>query len=389
MASPGADLLDLVPEERIVAWTRAFVRQPTEQTSSFEDDPHIQRFLGENVGGALDEIGAPWRRDGLGNVLAEHGEGPVRVIIMAYAMTHPANRMRDAFSGDLIDTDEGPAIRGRGVAEQKSSLAAAIAAFAGVRASGAQGRVVLAVSAAGETGTHRAAEAICAAIDARPEFGIVAIGTNGRVSLANKGRIDVDVTIRGRANHSSAPWGGIDAIRGARRALDRLDALDLSEPRHPRLGPATLCATAIESWPGATHTIQDEVRMTFDRRLLPGQSPQDAFHEIESALGDLAPWTAQASLTRIQLPAEIAGDDALLQHIDRAHAQAGLPVPERFDSHGCTDAGYLQSLGVAPTMWGPGDQAQWHADDERILVCDLVAGARSYFAFLAAVLGSR
>ena len=62
MASPGADLLDLVPEERIVAWTRAFVRQPTEQTSSFEDDPHIQRFLGENVGGALDEIGAPWRR---------------------------------------------------------------------------------------------------------------------------------------------------------------------------------------------------------------------------------------------------------------------------------------------------------------------------------------
>ena len=49
---------------------------------------------------------------------------------------------------------------------------------------------------------------------------MIVIGTTGRIALANKGRVDVIVTVRGKAAHSSTPSAGVNAIEGARRVLD-------------------------------------------------------------------------------------------------------------------------------------------------------------------------
>ena len=71
------------------------------------------------------------------------------------------------------------------------------------------------------------------------------IGTTGRVALANKGRIDVIVTVRGKAAHSSTPWVGVNAIEGARRVLDRVWRRRCRRQRAmPGLGQATLTPTA-------------------------------------------------------------------------------------------------------------------------------------------------
>src|SRR4029079_9432410 len=86
--------------------------------------------------------------------------------------------------------------------------------------------------------------------------------------------VDVIVTVRGKASHSGTPWVGVNAIEGARRVLDRVLAVDVGGSRHPGLGHATLTPTAVRSWPEATHTVQDEVRLVFDRRLLPGDASQ-------------------------------------------------------------------------------------------------------------------
>jgi acetylornithine deacetylase len=366
--------------EQVVAWARRLVSTPSEQSDRFEQDPAVQAFLGGPVCEILREAGVEPRRDGFGNVIAETGDRGPGLVVMAYAMTHPANRMSKAFSADLVSTSGGTAIRGRGAAEQKGALTAAIAAFGAAHASGAGGRLTLIVSAAGETGTHDAAKVACASIAPGDQAAIVAIGTGGRTSLGNKGRIDVDITVRGRASHSSTPWAGIDAIRGARKVMDLLDAIDLSTPTHGGLGAATLTPTSISSAPKATHTIQDEVRLTVDRRLLPGQSPDAAFEEICVAVSAAGPGDVSCALTRLQMPAEIATDSPLMKSIAAGCAALGRPAPDVFYSHGCVDAGYLLSLGMAPTMWGPGEQALWHADDEYVLVEDIIAGAEAYLA---------
>src|SRR6478672_5790353 len=119
-----------VPAQDIVAWTRAFVRHPSPQTERFEAEPQVQSFIAEQVVPLVQTLGLPWRRDPMGNLIVELG--PERsdrsLMLMAYAMTHPANRMPNPYSGELIQDSTGSHVRGRGVSEQKGALAAALAA---------------------------------------------------------------------------------------------------------------------------------------------------------------------------------------------------------------------------------------------------------------------
>src|SRR5262249_1683345 len=119
-----------IPAKHIVEWTQAFVRHPSPQTERFEHEPQVQSFIGERVVPLVQELGLPWRRDPMGNLLVELG--PQRadrsLMLMAYAMTHPANRMPNPYAGELIEDASGAHVRGRGVSEQKGSLAAALAA---------------------------------------------------------------------------------------------------------------------------------------------------------------------------------------------------------------------------------------------------------------------
>ena len=128
-------------------------------------------------------------------------------------------------------------IRGRGVSEQKGSLAAALAAVkTAADRLALKGRLIFAVSTAGETGRHDAAASICERARLLPQARGHRDRHDGRVALANKGRIDVFVTVRGKAAHSSMPWMGVDAIEGARararpRTGDRRGSNEASRSR--------------------------------------------------------------------------------------------------------------------------------------------------------------
>ena len=71
-------------------------------------------------------------------------------------------------------------MRGRGVSEQKGALAAALAAVkAAAERLTLRGRLVLSVSAAGETGRHDAAMSIGEALGFQPPLAVVVIGDLG------------------------------------------------------------------------------------------------------------------------------------------------------------------------------------------------------------------
>ena len=127
--NPGAKRLAVTSDD-VVEWTRSFVRHPSPQTERFEHEPQVQSFITDQVVPLLRKLALPWRRDGMGNLLVELG--PERsdrsLMLMAYAMTHPANRMLNPYAGELIEDSAGVHIRGRGVSEQKGSLVAALAA---------------------------------------------------------------------------------------------------------------------------------------------------------------------------------------------------------------------------------------------------------------------
>jgi acetylornithine deacetylase len=367
--------------QHLISLLQTFVRFPSQQSGLQERDPAIKAFIEECAAPRLRETGLEIRYDHMGNLIAEAGPGGTgrSIMLVGYAMTHPAAGMADPFSATLIDTPRGTAVRGRGVAEQKTALAAAFGAVAQALERGKLGgRLIFCLTTAGETGRHDAVESVMGSLEHDPQFAVVCIGTGNRIAVGNKGRVDFDLVVKGKASHSSAPWNGINAISGARRILDRLERLDLGVAKHPAFGPATLTPTAIESSPKATHTVPDAVRITFDRRLLPGEDPEAAFRQIRQAISIEPPWEVEFVRGPVMYPNEIALDGPFYTKLAAAFERAGHMKCEHFYCNFALDAGYLSRRGIESVMLGPGEVDQFHSSEEHVLVSDLVGMSDVY-----------
>jgi acetylornithine deacetylase len=381
---------EYLSKDRLVAWLKTFVAYPSQQSDLHENDPAVKSFIRECAAPVLDEIRATYRYDGMGNLILEAGpKGNGRCLMfVAYAMTHPGAAMRDPFSPTLIDTPRGEALRGRGVAEQKTALAALFGAVGETLRRGTlNGRLVVALTTAGETGRHDAVESVMKALEEMPDYAVICIGTDNRIAIGNKGRVDFDVIVEGKAAHSSVPWHGVNAISGAQRILQKLDGFELGVPDHPAFGPATLTPTAIESSPRATHTVPDKVRIRFDRRLLPGETPEGAYEAITSRLSLEAPWSLSFRRGPVMYPNELALDGPFFAKLRAAFAAAGQGEPRTFHCNFALDAGYFSRKGIEAVMLGPGEVDQFHSSEEQVLVSDLVGMANAYYQVIRHCVG--
>jgi acetylornithine deacetylase len=311
---------------------------------------------------------------------------------MGYAMTFPAASMKEPFSGALVDGKAfgvtSQCAIGRGGCEQKGALAGMVYAAAIVaRAQVAlQGPFTLAVSLAGETGRHDTAEFILAndAINARSA--IVGLGTGNRICLGNKGRIDVEVIVRGESAHSSMPEKGVNAVDGFRRVMERLDRLPLAAG-HAGLGSATLTVTQVGSGPNIAHTIPDVCRALLDRRLLPGEDPNAAFQALQDAAKEVTGWRVEVKRGAFMYPSEVAKDCALAAAVAGASRELTGREAELFYSPAALDAGFLNRNGVETIMFGPGDLRFAHTDEEAVPLQEVREAAKIYATTALQLLG--
>src|SRR5262249_37927176 len=161
----------------------------------------------------------------MGNLIVEAGPATeASLLFVAYAMTHPPAKMPDPFSATVIETPRGPAVPGRGGAEQKTALSALVGGPAeNLRQPRLSRRLTVVLLTAGETGRHDAIATVMPELECKPRFAVVCIGTDNRIAIGNKGRIDFDVIVKGKTSHSSAPWHGVNAIVGAQRLLQSMN----------------------------------------------------------------------------------------------------------------------------------------------------------------------
>jgi acetylornithine deacetylase len=293
--------------------------------------------------------------------------------------------MKEPFSGAIVDGAPfgiaGKCAMGRGACEQKGALAAMIYAVAIVARSQVKlrGPLTLTVSVAGETGRHDTAQFILEQNRIFAKAGIVGLGTSNRICLGNKGRIDVEITVRGKSAHSSMPWDGINAVDGARKVLERLDRLDLGK-EHPDLGKATLTVTQIKSTPEISHTVPDSCRIILDRRLLPGDDLERVLRDIQDAVIDMPPWTVEVTRGAFMYPSEVVADCAVALAVREAIRVLKGQDAEVFYSPAALDAGYLNQRGIETIMFGPGDLRFAHTDEEVVSIQEVRDAARIYVA---------
>ena len=379
----------LIDDRELDALFSELLRVPSVHTERMESDPAVKAFVAEVAAPRLEALtGIAPRMDGMGNLHWRCGGSALDpaqgLLFMGYAMTFPAGSMPEPFSGKVVPGEpyglQGPCVWGRGGCEQKAALAAMLAAAAAVQGSGRElaRPLSLAVSTAGETGRHDAARYMLEQEGLAARHGIVGLGTANRVCLGNKGRIDMDVVVRGKSCHSSTPWAGVNAVDGARAVLERLDGL-VDGIAHPALGEASLVATRIESGPDILHTIQDHCRLTLDRRLMPGEDPAEALAAVTRALSDLEPWQVEVTRGNFMYPAEVSENSAVALALEAAREFAGEPGPPIWFP-AALDAGYLNEKGIETVMFGPGDLAFAHTDAEVVPLEQVRKAARIYAA---------
>ena len=369
------------------------LRYSSPQTERLEADPQLKKFIANGVAPRLAELtGSAGAIDAMGNLIWRLGGASAGgFLLMGYAMTFPAASMKQPFSGALVDGKPfgvaGQCALGRGACEQKGALAGMICAAAIVARGrlALRGPLILAVSLAGETGRHDAAKFIVEndAISARSA--IIGLGTSNRICLGNKGRIDVEIIVRGKSAHSSMPEKGVNAVDGFRRVMERLDRLPLGAG-HPGLGSATLTVTQVTSGPDISHTIPDACRAVLDRRLLPGEDPDSAFQDIQDALKEVAGWNIEVTRGAFMYPSEVAKDCALAAAAAGASRELIQREVELFYSPAALDAGFLNRNGVETIMFGPGDLRFAHTDQEAVSLQEVRNAAKIYAATALQVL---
>jgi acetylornithine deacetylase len=274
---------------------------------------------------------------------------------------------------------------GRGSQDMKGGVAAMVDAARVIAESGGldRGRLVVAAVADEE---HSSIGADALVKTWRADAAVVTEPTGLDVAVAHKGFQWITVETRGRAAHGSRPQDGRDAILRMGRVLARLEQLEhrlRSSARHALLGTASLHASVIEGGEELS-SYPARASLQFERRTLPGESPDVALKESLAILDQLRAedpeFEAEARMVFGREPYEVDSTSAVPDALLRAAASAGC-ASKRVGMTFWTDAAILGSAGIPTVLFGPGG-AGLHSTEEYVLIDD-VCGCRDALVALA------
>ena len=222
---------------------------------------------------------------------------------------------------------------------------------------------------------------------------IIGEPTNLAVTRAHNGCIRFRVTVSGKTAHSSRASLGDNAITNAGYLIVHLEenlTSEVARRRHWLTGEGCLSITQIEGGV-APNVVPDECVLSFDRRLVPGESATGVLDEVDQHLHvfqDKSGIHVERSEPWLELPAmETPADHPLVRLLleekggccDSDAVAQGVPY--------CTDANIFSGLAQIPSVVvGPGsiDQAhaplEWVLTDEIYGAVDLYVGAARRFA---------
>lgn len=286
---------------------------------------------------------------------------------------------------------------GRGTCDVKGGMASMLAAFARIaRERSSRGANIVMSCTCDEEFTATGArklgalwqspEAGAALLAPKPDVCVVAEPTDLHIIVAHRGAIRWKLKTTGRACHSSRPSEGVNAIYKMAEVLLRLERYAEELPRmiaaHPLCGPATLSVGRITGGI-SVNTVPDECLIEIDRRVVPGEDPQQVIPHLTTYLRErldvdfemLPPWLDGATLSDRD---NGLWSDRLMTHIE---AVAG-PREKQGAWYG-TNASRFAAAGVPSIVFGPGSISQAHTVDEWIDIEQLRLASEVYYRFCA------
>jgi acetylornithine deacetylase/succinyl-diaminopimelate desuccinylase len=276
---------------------------------------------------------------------------------------------------------------GRGTADLKGGIAAAIAALDLLERAGQVPGcdLVFHLVADEERGGRWGTEALLQQGLIEGDACLVPEPTDLQLCIAERGLLQARIEIEGRPGHGSRPREGISAIEHAAHLVLALHAADFGGPEHPLLGRPTANVGTISG--GTTfNTVAERCTIGLDRRILPGATAESTESEIRSRIevAGLDGLRYGFELDMFGEASEMNPDDPWVAQVGEAVKKATGEQPSIIGMSFTTDARFVRNQAGIPTVvCGPGAIEQAHGNDEFVSV-ERLADATVAFAELMA-----
>lgn len=356
--------------------------------------PGSERECAEFVGALLAGLGCAVRyvepSPGRASVIARYGSGePGRPVLLVNGHLDVVPAIGSEwtwppFAGTIRDG----LVLGRGAADMKGGVAAAIEALQAVRESGLplESDLLFHFVADEETGAAEGTAALMAAGELVATACLVPEPSSLGISVAERGALFADIEVHGRPAHGSQPQLGVSAIEGAATVVRALHRARFAPRNHPLLGEPT-CNVGTIAGGTSRNIVASSAVLGVDRRFVPGETAGELMAELEATVRASAGGDALELDFRQVVFVDASELPAVHPFVDLARSVlrgAGGLAAVSGSTFG-TDARFMRELGIPTIVYGPGSVRQAHTADESVTIASLVTAAQGiaclYLAF--------
>lgn len=347
-------------------------------------ESRITQFLAEQ----FEELGVVYERiavqPGRENIIARYSPrtpAPFTLLLEAHQDTVPVDGMIvEPFAAKVQDGK----LYGRGSCDVKAGIAVMFHTFARlVREQPVGSAEVILAFTIDEEHTFLGVQHLMKS-GVRADFAIVAEPTNLNIVRGHKGVVRWQLHTEGVACHSSRPQDGVSAIYRMARIIVALEhyAKQLQASRHDNFLGSPTFSVGIVQGGVSPNTVPDKCKIEIDRRVLPGEKPDDVVEDVNRYLRSRPEIDFPFQIVRQQAcPALVptGGDDfvkrlgEVINSVAGSHRIMGVPYG--------TDASTIREAGIPVVVFGPGDIAQAHTKNEWIELAQLEQAAEILYRF--------
>lgn len=375
-------------EERVYQTLRQLIAFDT------SNPPGNEQGLAQHIAKEMEAVGfstqLPSCGEGRASVVATKQFGPGKKLVLnGHLDVVPAvgKWASDPFCAEIRNGR----MYGRGTADMKGGVAAMMEAARRIcdRPDGITGTLALNFVADEEIinlGTHS-----CKLMWQDADYVVIGEPTQLQIQIAHRGTIRYRITFVGQSCHSSNPDGGHNAVAMAAHFVDEVGRWNeqLRQRTHPVLPGPTVAVTTIEGGE-KDNIIPDRCAVCFDRRIIPGETPDQVEQELQQVLQrtkqqmpdlhyEMERYICLASGSiDMDSPLCEMAQQVYQQCFDKQAVVCGFPAT-------CEQC-IFTNAGIPTMIFGPGSIAQAHIVDEYVELEQLDQAVAYYEALIRTAL---
>jgi len=228
----------------------------------------------------------------------------------------------------------------------------------------------------------------------RPDYVVVGEPTNLNLCRGQKGRVEYQITAKGKSAHAASNHLGDNALYKLLPIVEKIKNLQDELPSDDFLGDAKITLTSVEVHAGSRNVVPGAVTAYVDRRLTAGEDAYTELERLQSLVGEndditiTIPEFDEASYTGFIFPLEMVYPTWVLEE-SHPFVQAGLKTAQELDMSPeitkwdfSTNGIYWAGKAKIPTIgFGPGEEQYAHTVLDQVRLDDVIKATEWYALF--------